>query len=237
MDTHPAAPAPAKCPPDKRATLKRIAEAARGEFVAKGLAEARVDHIAHAAGVTKQLVYHYFHSKEELFACVLEDSAAGAMADLVGLELDRLAPRDAMRALLNAMSAPYCDGALGPLAQEGVRYHASHTSARNSFTTQAPQLNAKMRSTLERGVASGDFRPDIDGDLLMAMAALATTSAYQNRYTISTLCGLDVSGTDDAHAWRRFAVDFVLSAVELERSGRHPLTLSAPEAPKPAGSA
>jgi AcrR family transcriptional regulator len=177
--------------------------------------------------VTKQLVYHYFRSKDELFACVLEDSAAGAMADLVALELDDLAPREALRTLLNAMIAPYRDGMLGALAQEGVRYHESHKTPRNSFIALAPQLNLKMRRTLERGIASGAFRPDVDPDMLLAIAALATTSAYLSRYTVSTLCGLDVSAQPGANAWRRFSIDFVLSAVERERSGLHPLTLPA----------
>lgn len=218
-------PAPAKTAPNKRDTLKRIEDAARREFVSKGVAEARVDDIAHAAGVTKQLVYHYFRSKEELFACVLEDSAASAMAELVALKLDDLAPREALRTLLNAMVEPYCDGVLSALAQEGVRYHETHITPRNSFVALAPQLNLKMRHTLARGIASGAFRADVDPDMLLAIAALATTSAYLSRYTVSTLCGLDVSGQRDAHAWRQFSVNFVLSAVERERSSLYPLVL------------
>lgn len=225
MDTIAFQAKPSKAVPNKRATLDRITSAARCEFVAKGLAQARVDDIAHAAGVTKQLVYHYFRSKEELFGCVLEDSAALAMAELLALEIDHLAPRDALRALLNAMSAPYCDGELSTLAQEGVRYHANHSGERNSFIAMAPQLHAKMRHTLERGIADGDFRPDLDPPMVLAMAALASTSAYLSPYTVSTLCGLDVAGRADAHAWRGFAVDFVLSAVERVRSTQHPLSL------------
>jgi AcrR family transcriptional regulator len=219
-----ASPAAAKAPPNKRDTLKRIAAAARREFAARGLAEARVDDIAQAAGVTKQLVYHYFRSKEELFACVLDESSAQAMDALLELELDHLPPREALRALLDRMLLPYHDEELRALAQEGIRYHQTHTTPRNSFTGMAPQLNEKMRATLARGIASGAFRADIDADLLLAMAALATTSAYVNRYTVATLAGLDVAGGTGADTWRRFAVAFVLSAVERERSALDPLT-------------
>lgn len=219
-----AGPAAAKAPPNKRDTLRRIAEAARGEFAAKGLADARIDDIAVAAGVTKQLIYHYFRSKEELFACVLDESSAQVMEALLALELDSLPPREALRALLDAMLLPYQDRELRALAQEGIRYHETHTTPRNSFTGMAPQLNGMMRATLSRGVASGDFRADVDPDLLLAMAALATTSAYVNRYTVATLAGLDVAGDAGAATWRRFAVAFVLSAVERERSALDPLT-------------
>lgn len=220
----PAGAASAKAPPNKRGTLKRIAEAARREFAAKGLADARIDDIAFAAGVTKQLIYHYFRSKEALFACVLDESSEQAMGALLALELDHLPPREALRALLDRMLLPYHDGQMRALAQEGIRYHESHTTPRNSFTGMAPQLNGKMRATLARGVASGDFRADVNADLLLAMAALATTSAYVNRYTVATLAGLDVAGESGAATWRRFAVAFVLSAVERERSTLEPLT-------------
>ncbi|MCS0587915.1 TetR/AcrR family transcriptional regulator [Massilia norwichensis] len=222
-----ASPASAKAPPNKRDTLRRIAAAARREFAARGLADARVDDIAQAAGVTKQLVYHYFRSKEELFACVLDESSALAMDALLALELDHLPPREALRALLDRMLLPYHDEELRALAQEGIRYHETHTTPRNSFTGMAPQLNEKMRTTLTRGIASGAFRADVDADLLLAMSALATTSAYVNRYTVATLAGLDVAGGTGADTWRRFAVAFVLSAVERERSALDPLTRDA----------
>jgi len=48
-----------------------LVEAARQEFSLKGIAGARVDAIAARAGVNKQLVYHYFGSKDELFREVL----------------------------------------------------------------------------------------------------------------------------------------------------------------------
>jgi AcrR family transcriptional regulator len=222
-----------KALPNKRETLRRIEQAARREFVGKGLADARIDDIAQAAGVTKQLVYHYFRSKEALFACVLEDSSAQAMNELVTLELGRLAPRAALRALLQRMVQPYQEGELSSLAQEGIRFHESRATPRNSFTALAPRLRLKLKETLERGIASGDFRADVDPDMLLAVAALATTSAWVNRYTVSTLCGLDMASAPDADAWRRFSVDFVLAALERERSSQHPLTrpaapLSAP---------
>jgi AcrR family transcriptional regulator len=227
MHTPPPSCTPIKPLPNKRDTLRRIAQAARHEFVSKGLADARVDDIAHAAGVTKQLVYHYFHSKEELFACVLDESSAQAMDALVSLELGHLPPRDALRALLQRMVQPYREGALSVLAQEGVRFHQSRTTPRNSFTELAPHLRTKMKETLDRGIASGDFRADVDPGMLLALSALATTGAWVNRYTVSTLCGLDMASAPDADAWRRFSVEFVLSALERERTDRHPLAQGA----------
>ena len=51
---------------------ERILEAATAEFAAFGIAGARVDHIAEAAGCNKNLIYMYFENKEKLFTTVLQ---------------------------------------------------------------------------------------------------------------------------------------------------------------------
>lgn len=53
-------------------TRKKIMEAARDEFAARGFAGARVEAIARRAGLSKQLLYHYFDSKEALLEATLE---------------------------------------------------------------------------------------------------------------------------------------------------------------------
>src|SRR5271157_520926 len=57
-------------------TRARILEAATREFSANGLAGARTERIAEAAGVNKALLYYYFRSKEALYAAALESVAA-----------------------------------------------------------------------------------------------------------------------------------------------------------------
>lgn len=54
------------------ASRKAILRAALAEFAQQGLAGARVDAIAEAAGVNKALLYYYFHDKEALYAATLD---------------------------------------------------------------------------------------------------------------------------------------------------------------------
>lgn len=54
----------------------RILAAAREEFSKRGFDGARVDAIARRAGVNKQLLFYYYHSKHELFHAVLAQAAA-----------------------------------------------------------------------------------------------------------------------------------------------------------------
>jgi AcrR family transcriptional regulator len=59
-----------RVPGDAEATRQRLLAAATTEFAAYGLAGARVDRIADAAGSNKAQIYHYFGSKDELFDAV-----------------------------------------------------------------------------------------------------------------------------------------------------------------------
>jgi AcrR family transcriptional regulator len=52
---------------ESAATRRRLIEAARVEFAARGSAGARIDRIAAAAKANKAQIYRYFGSKEQLF--------------------------------------------------------------------------------------------------------------------------------------------------------------------------
>src|SRR5579884_1995375 len=56
--------------PETRAIILRSAEHI---FAERGLAGARIDAIAAAAGVNKALIYYYFKSKDALFLAVIEE--------------------------------------------------------------------------------------------------------------------------------------------------------------------
>jgi AcrR family transcriptional regulator len=62
---------------DPEPTKRRLLDAARDEFAALGLAGARVDAIAAAAGCNKQLIYQHFGSKDGLFDAVFTQMVEG----------------------------------------------------------------------------------------------------------------------------------------------------------------
>lgn len=51
----------------------QIAQAARALYEIKGVAKTTVKDIAAEAGVTRELVYYYFHGKKEITRAVLDD--------------------------------------------------------------------------------------------------------------------------------------------------------------------
>lgn len=75
---------------DSSATKRRLLDAGRAEFAARGLAGARVDRIAAAGAANKQLIYAYFGSKEGLFDAVMLD-VIGSTREAVPFRADDLA--------------------------------------------------------------------------------------------------------------------------------------------------
>src|ERR1700753_1335102 len=65
--------------PDR--TRAAVLSVARQEFAKLGLAGARVDEIVRIAGVSKQVVYYYFKSKDELFKAALLSSYEEILAN------------------------------------------------------------------------------------------------------------------------------------------------------------
>src|ERR1017187_5058959 len=73
------------------ASRDAILKAALAEFAQEGLAGARMDALAAAAGVNKALLYYYFRDKDSLYGAVLERFFVGLTARVMA-ELDSPAP-------------------------------------------------------------------------------------------------------------------------------------------------
>src|SRR6187399_1182686 len=84
-------------------TRRAVLHAALREFAEFGLAGARVDAIAEAAGVNKQALYYHFGNKEELFQAALASVYDHFLSD-DGAWTDPAKPAiDAMRELIGAI--------------------------------------------------------------------------------------------------------------------------------------
>src|SRR5262245_54100686 len=139
---------------------QRILGAAALCFAKDGFARTRIDDVAASAGVSRALVYNHFGSKEELARQVcdhllddwssavdraLEDarSARDALAAWLRVNLS-----EERRPLLTALVAP--DAA--PVLAD---WNAAAARAMEEW-------RAKLAALLQRGVAAGEFRADLD---------------------------------------------------------------------------
>jgi TetR/AcrR family transcriptional regulator len=94
-------PRPVKITRNPQASRARILEAARIEFVSHGLSGGRVDRIAEKSGVTKNLIYHYFGSKDALYLQVLERIYADLREHQQDHDLRNLPPVEGMKRLVS----------------------------------------------------------------------------------------------------------------------------------------
>src|SRR5574341_2160153 len=87
---------------DSEQSRAAILKSALEEFAQEGLAGARIDHIARAAGVNKALLYYYFRDKESLYGATLEHVFSG-LSERLGAVLEQdLPPREKIIALAGA---------------------------------------------------------------------------------------------------------------------------------------
>ncbi|MGW2563849.1 TetR family transcriptional regulator [Streptomyces sp. NPDC001514] len=146
---------------DSNATKTRLLDAAFTEFAAYGIAGARVDRIAEAAGANKRLIYVYFGNKEQLFDEVLQ-RAVMAGAESVPFDVKDL-PGYAGAIFDHLVARP-----------DLMRLRLWKLLERPS--TAGPEPDAFRRKTAEVAEAQqlGDLAPEIQpADLLTMVLAVA----------------------------------------------------------------
>jgi TetR/AcrR family transcriptional regulator len=148
-----------------------ILAAAEREFASAGYAGGRIERIAETAGVNKQLLFHYFRSKDGLF-----DAAVSSV-------LTRFEPRphtsehpaEEIRAIMEAVQAAagVFPGLLDLLADAPGGFEFPVAAATQAVAWRERQ-HTRLRGAVDEGQRRGYFRDDIDP---VSIAALALSSA------------------------------------------------------------
>src|SRR3989454_4044401 len=139
----------------------RIITAARDEFARRGFDGARVDQIARRAGVNKQLLFYYFHSKRGLFNAVLTRGAAELEQALASLAVGGEGPLDRMGAALAAQ--------FDFLAAHPDLVMLLTQAGRSDARPFAPAIK-RLVILLAEGQGLGQVRDDVDPHLAAAQA-------------------------------------------------------------------
>jgi len=149
--------------PSRRDELLAIAG---GLFAERGLRSTTVRDIADTAGILSGSLYHHFDSKESMVDELLREFLDGLFARYREIAAAGLNAADTLRQLVvasfEAIDARHTAVAI-------YQNEARHLSGQERFA-YIDELNAEFRelweSVLRRGVAEGDFRPDLDIDLV-----------------------------------------------------------------------
>jgi TetR/AcrR family transcriptional regulator len=206
------ADAPAKREPST--AREDLIAAAVAEFAGKGFAGARVDEIAQTAGVNKQLVYHYFGSKQSLYLVALESVYAEIREKEKSLSLSELEPSEAMAQLVG-FSFDYLaehPEFLALLTDEN-RNHGSHILESERLRTMHSPFIEMLEATLARGIKSGAFCNSYDAINLYISIAGISYFFFSNNHTLSAIFGKPLGSRGALVQRRRHVIEFALNAL------------------------
>lgn len=207
---------PADAPPaprsrDAERSQQAILDAASAEFAQHGLAGARVDRIAEAAGLNKRLLYYYFGSKDDLFLAVLEASYARIRQAEQALHLQDMPPVQALRRLTEFTWDYYI---AHPEFMTFLNSENLHQGRHLAQSRKAQDVNSPLVETLgailERGRADGSFRGGIDPVQLYVSIAGMAYFYLSNRFTLSAIFGRDLMTPKARHERLNHICDVVL---------------------------
>src|SRR3546814_11279451 len=108
----------------------------RSEFARKGFSDSRLENVARAAGVSKQLIYHYFKSKDELYGVLLEEVARDTLSYLDDSSYAGLTPAETIELFIRrTVDAFALEPFIAPMTLDEVLHNGDHITRRNSNST------------------------------------------------------------------------------------------------------
>jgi AcrR family transcriptional regulator len=211
----PVPPVPSVPPGDRTRDADRtraeILAVATAVFADQGYSGARVDEIAARTRTTKRMLYYYFGSKEGLYLAVLERAYAGIRELEQQVDIEHLAPTEAMRQLAE-ITFDHHEAHPDFIRLVGIEnIHRAEHLARSAVLDRlaSPALEV-LTGILERGRAAGEFREDVDAlDVHMVISAFCVFR-IANRHTWQAIFRRDMLDPARRVRHRRLLGELVL---------------------------
>jgi AcrR family transcriptional regulator len=214
---------------DPDGVRRNILEAARAEFVEKGLSGSRVDEIAARISTSKRMIYYYFKDKEGLYIAVLEQAYERIRGTERMLDLSSMSP---VQALVQLAGSTFDHHAGNPDFVRLVMIENIHHAKHLKISAKIGELNRSaiqvVTDVYARGVGAGVFREHLSPLAIhLTMSALSFYNV-SNRATILQVFGYDMGAPDAMLERRKQVIDTVLRFV-LAEPGKHRESLQQPE--------
>ncbi|MDP3545669.1 MAG: TetR/AcrR family transcriptional regulator [Phreatobacter sp.] len=200
---------------DSAGTRARILNVATREFANKGFEGAKTDDIADRARINKRMIYHYFSSKELLYLAVLEAAYERARSAEQKLELDRLAPVEALTRFVEFTFDSFVRDRtfINLLATENRQRAKVLKKSAQVNRMNSPVIDAIGR-IIARGNADGSIRAGLDARQLWITIIGICYFFFSNIYTLSVIFDAEMEDPASIAARRAHVVDFVLRGVK-----------------------
>jgi TetR/AcrR family transcriptional regulator len=201
---------------DSNRSKQRILYVAADEFAKKGYDGARVDEIVRRCKVSKNLIYHYFDSKEALFIAVLEDAYASLRERQQAMRLDSSEPIEGISRLVMDTFKYWSKSRnfIAYLNSENF-CNAKHIRKSRSIRNAYSALIENLNELLQRGEKQGVFRAGVDPiELYISISALAY-HFFSNQPTFSVIFGKNFRGREILRERLKHIQDVILGYLQF----------------------
>jgi AcrR family transcriptional regulator len=194
-----------------------IVQAAMDEFASRGFKGASMDAIAARTRTTRAMINYYFDGKEKLYLSVLEHVYSEIRQAEGELDLDHLAPVEAIRRIVQFTFRYYINH------ETFVRLVVAENQAKGRHLKKSKAMRALNRPILDllsrviaRGQAEGSFRRGLEPlDVHMAIAALGNFNV-SHQHTFSAIFRRDMGGKGDVEGRCAVVTDLILRYLQCE---------------------
>jgi AcrR family transcriptional regulator len=190
---------------EKPSPKLRLLKAATHEFAERGFAGARIDGIAKRAQLNKQLIYHYFGNKQQLYAAVLTDMVRRLQTDNAAAHDGDYEPNHNLELQLQLLKV-----VRKPVGRQWVRLLMFEALEGSS----AIHLEDARRRVYEGGVHAveaaqevGEIDPALDAKMLrMALFGLTLVPSLLPQI-VKMMTGLDQKSPEFTEGWSKLLSD------------------------------
>ena len=204
-------------PKAPQANRERMVAAAIDEFAARGFKGASMDAIAARTHTTRALINYYFGSKEKLYIAVLERVYAEIREAEGELDLDHLAPVEAIRRIVEFTYQYYLqhEGFVRIVVAENQARGRQFRKSKAMRTLNRPIID-RLARVIERGQADGRFRRDVDAvEVHKAIAALGMFNVT-NQFTFGAIFQREMGSKGDVAGRREVVADMIVRYLKKE---------------------
>ncbi len=201
-------------------TRARILDAALSEFALHGLAGARTERIATAAGVNKALLYYHFDSKEKLYLAAFE-MIAGRIRDSSMAVFFRESSTPGERVLRTALN--HFDRIIGQqefqslMQQEMIRLHKGESGVMPVLVKRVFEpLFVMYRAMVREGIEAGELI-DVDWQQIWLSSLGANVFYFLSAPVWKLSTGEDPLAVESLAARRKTILEFLGQAIFKDR--------------------
>jgi len=193
-------------------TVSRIMDVALCEFGTKGFASTSTTDIAKKAGVSKQLLYHYFDGKRDIYSNILKHMAEANYNALLAVDYENLPPLEAIRQGFLALYDIYATDQFSvTIAVDQTLHRGEHIVKDVKSDKLRDELLTKLGASVKKGQEAGEISMAVNATSIHIMAVLLALGRF-SFWPMLTLI-MNIEPIEDDAVSRADMAEFYMRAI------------------------